>query len=56
MNIYTSNKIDLEYDESKRLYIFTFSDKYGHYIDSVAIDRDDFNDFYDAIIKHKNRK
>ena len=54
MEIYNSNKIELEYDSNDRMYTFTFNDMYGHYIDSIKLDKDDFDDFYNAIVAHKN--
>ena len=54
MEIYNSNKIELEYDFNDRMSTFTFNDLSGHYIDSIKLDNDDFNDFYKALVKYKN--
>ena len=42
MSIYRSDKIELEYDSSERVYLLTINDTYGHYIDTVKLDKEEF--------------
>ena len=44
MSIYRSDKIELEYDSSERVYLLTINDTYGHYIDTVKLDKEEFKD------------
>ena len=54
MNVYTSDKIEIEYDSREREFTVTMYDKYGHYIDSTKIDRDDMKALYESLDKIKN--
>lgn len=54
MNIFRSDKIEIEYDSREREFTVTMYDKYGHYIDSTKIDMDDMKALYESLNKIKN--
>ncbi len=54
MNIFISDKIEIEYDSREREFTVTMYDKYGHYIDSTKIDMDDMKALYESLNKIKN--
>ena len=54
MNIFRSDKIEIEYDSHEREFTVTMYDKYGHYIDSTKIDMDDMKALYESLNKIKN--
>ena len=49
MNIFRSDKIEIEYDSHEREFTVTMYDKYGHYIDSTKVDRDDMKALYESL-------
>lgn len=49
MNIFRSDKIEIEYDSHEREFTVTMYDKYGHYIDSTKVDRDDIKALYESL-------
>ena len=54
MNIFISDKIEIEYDSREREFTVTMYDKYGHYIDSTKIDMDDMKALYESLNEIKN--
>lgn len=54
MNIFRSDKIEIEYDSHEREFTVTIYDKYGHYIDLTKIDMDDMKALYESLDKIKN--
>lgn len=54
MNIYTSYKLEIEYDSYDRIYKFALYDKYGHYVDTINFDREEMKDLYESLEKLKN--
>ena len=49
MNVFISDKIEIEYDSREREFTVTMYDKYGHYIDSTKVDRDDMKALYESL-------
>ena len=49
MNIFRSDKIEIEYDSYEREFTVAIYDKYGHYIDSTKIDMDDMKALYESL-------
>ena len=49
MNIFRSDKIEIEYDSREREFTVAMYDKYGHYIDSTKVDRDDMKALYESL-------
>jgi hypothetical protein len=54
MNIFRSDKIEIDYDSREREFIVTIYDKYGHYIDSTKVDNDDIKELYKSLDKIKD--
>lgn len=54
MNIVNNDKIELKYDKYEMNYILTIYDKYGHYIDDIALTKDDVNELYAGLEKNKD--
>ncbi len=54
MNVFTSDKLEIEYDSYERKYEMTIYDKYGHYIDVITLDREEIKDLYESLDKIKN--
>lgn len=54
MNVYTSDKIEIEYDSREREFTVTMYDKYGHYIESTKVDRDDMKALYESLNEIKD--
>ena len=54
MNIFRSDKIEIEYDSREREFTVTMYDKYGHYIDSTKVDRDDMKALYESLNEIKD--
>ena len=54
MNIFRSDKIEIEYDSHEREFTVTMYDKYGHYIDSTKVDRDDMKALYESLNEIKD--
>ena len=54
MNVYTSDKIEIEYDSREREFIVTMYDKYGHYIESTKVDKDDMKALYESLNEIKD--
>lgn len=54
MIIFSNEKLELEYDSYDKTYILSVNDKYGHYLDSVRLDKAEIGDLYKALEGHKN--
>lgn len=54
MNIFRSDKIEIEYDSREREFTVIMYDKYGHYIDSTKVDRDDMKALYESLNEIKD--
>jgi hypothetical protein len=54
MNIFRSDKIEIEYNSYDREFTVAIYDKYGHYIDSTKIDMDDMKALYEYLDKIKD--
>ena len=54
MNIFRSDKIEIEYDSREREFTVNMYDKYGHYIDSTKVDRDDMKALYESLNQIKD--
>ena len=53
MIIFSNEKMELEYDSFERNYTLSINDKYGHYIDSINLDKEDISYLYKALEEHK---
>lgn len=54
MNIYTSDKLEIEYDSYDRIYKLSLYDQYGHYVDTIKFEREEIKDLYDSLERFKN--
>ena len=54
MNIYSSDKIEIEYDSYNKEFTISVYDTYGHYIDSTKVDKDDMKELYRSLDEVKD--
>jgi hypothetical protein len=54
MNVFRSDKIEIEYDSHEREFTLTMYDMHGHYIDSTKVDRDDMKALYESLNEIKD--
>ena len=54
MNIFKSDKIEIECDSRGREFTVTVYDTYGHYIESITVERDDMKALYESLDKIKD--
>ena len=54
MNIFRSDRIEIEYNSREREFMVSISDTYGHYIDSTKVDKDDMKALYEALNEFKD--
>jgi hypothetical protein len=54
MNIFRGNKIEIDYNSYDREFTLSIYDNYGHYIDSMKMDKDEMGLLYKSLDEIKN--
>lgn len=47
MEKFNSNKLEIEYNSRRKEFSLGVYDNYGHYLDTIIIDKDEMKDLYD---------